>query len=45
MEEEGFEYDGDVIRVKVMMDDVSYNRYLKEFEPVEFEKSRDYSYW
>ena len=38
-QEEDFEYDGDVISVKVLMDKVAYQRYLKEFEREIFESS------
>jgi len=31
--EEEFLYEGDQISVKVLLDDVTYMRYLKEFEP------------
>ena len=38
--ETDFEYEGDVIRVNVLLDDIVYQRYLKKFEPEEFERQR-----
>lgn len=39
-EEDDFQYDGEAISVRVLLDDVAYQRYLKEFEPELFEASR-----
>jgi len=38
-QEEDFEYEGDVISVKVLLDEVTYQRYLKEFEREIFDSS------
>ena len=38
-EEEDFEYNGETISVRVLLDDVTYQRYLKAFEPELFEQS------
>lgn len=38
-QEEDFEYDGEFISVKVLLDEVTYQRYLKEFERELFESS------
>ena len=39
-EEEDFQYEGNTISVRVLLDDVAYQRYLKEFEPALFEEAR-----
>ena len=39
-QEEGFEYQGDSISIKVLLDEVTYQQYLKVFEPQEFQKSK-----
>jgi len=38
-QEEDFDYDGEFISVKVLLDEVTYQRYLKEFERELFESS------
>lgn len=38
-QEEDFEYQGDIISIKVLLDEITYQQYLKVFEPQEFQKS------
>jgi len=35
--QEDFEYIDDIIRIKILLDDVTYQRYLKTFEPKQFQ--------